>query len=61
MVDTAVAAAEQVETAQREEPAPQPLEEILPDKGHHSSQRMIDLQAVGIRSYVAEPDRGRRD
>src|SRR5215469_5301619 len=22
---------------------------------------MIDLQAVGLRSYVAEPDRGRRD
>jgi hypothetical protein len=22
---------------------------------------MIDLAAVGLRSYVAEPDRGRRD
>src|SRR5712692_1694504 len=26
-----------------------------------SNQTMVDLDAVGIRSYVAEPDRGRRD
>src|SRR6202030_2651832 len=31
------------------------------DKGDHSNQTMIDLAAVGLRSYVAEPDRGRRD
>ena len=40
---------------------PQPLEEIIADKGYHSNQTMVDLAAVGIRSYVAEPDRGRRD
>jgi transposase len=61
MIETTVAAAEQVETAQREAPDPQPLEEIVADKGYHSNQSMIDLQAVGIRSYVSEPDRGRRD
>src|ERR1700719_5409835 len=27
---------------------------------HHSNQIMIELEAVGLRSYVAEPDRGRR-
>jgi hypothetical protein len=37
--------------------APQPLEELIADKGYHSNQTMIDLDAVGIRSYVAEPDR----
>ena len=30
-------------------------------KGYHSNQTLIDLDAVGIRSYVSEPDRGRRD
>jgi hypothetical protein len=40
---------------------PQGLEEIIGDKGYHSNQTMRDLDAVGIRSYIAEPDRGRRD
>jgi len=30
------------------------------DKGYHSNQTMIDLAAVAVRSYIAEPDRGRR-
>jgi transposase len=61
MVETATAAAEQVEDAQTSVPEPQPLEEIIADKGYHSNQTMVDLDAVGIRSYIAEPDRGRRD
>jgi len=61
MVETAIAAADQIEDAQAEVQAPQPLEELIADKGYHSNQTMIDLDAVGIRSYVAEPDRGRRD
>jgi transposase len=60
IVETAIAAAEQVEEAQADVDAPQPLEEIIADKGYHSNQSMIDLDAVGIRSYIAEPDRGRR-
>ena len=60
IVETAITAAEQVEDAQAEVQAPQPLEEIIADKGYHSNQTMIDLEAVGLRSYVAEPDRGRR-
>ena len=39
----------------------QSLDEIVGDKGYHSNQTLIDLDAVGIRSYVSEPDRGRRD
>jgi transposase len=31
------------------------------DKGYHSNETMADLAAVGIRSYISEPDRGRRD
>src|SRR6266516_3100739 len=61
IVQTATAAAEQVEDAQADVTEPQPLEEIIADKGYHSNQTMVDLDAVGIRSYVAEPDRGRRD
>src|SRR5881296_3880734 len=61
IVETATAAAEQVEDAQAGVTDPQALEEIIADKGYHSNQTMVDLDAVGIRSYVAEPERGRRD
>ena len=61
IVETAIAAAEQVEDAQADVKEPQSLEEIIADKGYHSNGTMTDLEAVGIRSYVAEPDRGRRD
>jgi transposase len=61
IIETALAAAEQVEEAQAEVEEPQELEEIIADKGYHSNQTMIDLDTVDIRSYIAEPDRGRRD
>jgi transposase len=61
IVETAIAAAEQIEDAQTDVPEPQPLEEMIADKGYHSNQTMVDLDALGIRSYIAEPDRGRRD
>jgi len=37
------------------------LDEAVADKGYHSNGTMEDLEAIGTRSYVAEPDRGRRD
>ena len=61
IIETAIAAAEQIEDAQAEVQVLQALEEIVTDKGYHSNQTMIDFAAVGLRSYVAEPDRGRRD
>src|SRR6202162_2353583 len=61
IIETALAAAEQIEDAQAAVQAPELLAEIIADKGYHSNQTMIDLVAVGLRSYVAEPDRGRRD
>ncbi len=60
LVETAIAAAEQVEAAHATSPTPAALTEIVADKGYHSNQTMIDLEAVAVRSYVAEPDRGRR-
>ena len=61
IVETAIAAAVQVEDAQAAVDTPQSLDEIIADKGYHSNQTMVDLDAVQIRSYIAEPDRGRRD
>src|SRR5271167_2643875 len=61
IIETVIAAAEQIEDAQAEIQAPQPLAELIADKGYHSNQTMIELATVGLRSYVAEPDRGRRD
>jgi transposase len=58
---TLTAAAEQVEAAQVGVAKPQALEEAIADKGYHSNETVVDLEAVGIRSYIAEPDRGRRD
>jgi len=61
IVETAIAAVEQVEDAQAGVTEPQSLDEIIADKGYHSNQTMVDLDALDIRSYIAEPDRGRRD
>ena len=38
-----------------------PVEELVEDKGYHANQTMADYREIGIRSYVSEPDRGRRD
>jgi transposase len=61
LVETAIAAAEQVEAAHAATEDGDGLHEIVADKGYHSNATMVDLAAVGIRSYISEPDRGRRD
>jgi transposase len=61
IVETATAAADQIADAQVDVAEPQALDEIIADKGYHSNQTLIALDAVGVRSYIAEPDRGRRD
>ena len=55
--DTLIKAAEHVETVV---PDGDGLEEVVADKGYHSNQVMVDLEAVGVRTYISEPDRGRR-
>ena len=40
---------------------PRGVEEVVADKGYHSNDVAVDLQEMGVRSYVAEPDRGRRN
>jgi transposase len=57
-VETLIEAAEQIETVVPDGEGPV---EVVADKGYHSNQVMVDLEAVGLRSYIAEPDRGRRN
>jgi transposase len=33
-------------------------DEVVADKGYHSKQKMVELQTLGVRTYVSEPDRG---
>lgn len=56
--ETLIAAAERIEAVV---PDGDGLEEVVGDKGYHSNQELVDLEAVGVRSYISEPDRGRRN
>jgi len=40
---------------------PNPVEEMVADKGYHSNETMTDFVELEIRSYVSEPDRDNRD
>lgn len=57
MFETLTEAAQKVEEALPEGAG---VQEVVGDKGYHSTERMVDLQAVGLRSYVSEPNRGKR-
>ena len=37
------------------------LSEVVTDKGYHSNDTMRAFKELGIRSYISEPDRGRRN
>ena len=39
---------------------PDGLSEVVADKGYHSDRTLIALEDRGLRSYISEPDRGRR-
>ena len=36
------------------------IEEVVADKGYHSNDVVTDLSELGMRSYISEPERGRR-
>ena len=57
MVETLITAAEQVEAVL---PDGAGLAEVVGDTGYHSNETLVALAELGIRSYVSEPDRGRR-
>ena len=58
MVETLSTAVAQVETVL---PAAAGVTEIVADKGYHSNQTLTACVASGLRSYISEPDRGRRN
>jgi transposase len=63
--ETLIEAAEQIEAVCSDGNG---LQEVVGDKGYHSNQSLVDLEAVGVRSYISgvrsyisEPGRGRRN
>ena len=60
IAETVAIAVEQLAAAHAELARPATLTEVVADRGYHSNQTLSDLQAIGVRSYVAEPERGRR-
>ena len=40
---------------------PNGVEEVVADKGYHSNEVMLGLAEKEVRTYIAEPDRGRRN
>jgi transposase len=37
------------------------VEDVVADKGYHSNEVAAGLSELGVRTYIAEPDRGRRN
>ncbi len=58
MVETLIAAADQIETVLLADAG---LAQVVADKGYHSSETMVAFAEIGVRSYVSEPDWGRRN
>ena len=61
IVETVTAAADELEavaTVTDEHTAV--IDEIVADKGYHSNQTLVDLAQLDVRTYIAEPNRGRR-
>jgi len=62
---TLVEAAEQLEAAADEPDGVEEkvggIGEVIADKGYHSNRVLTDLKELGIRSYISEPEHGRRN
>ena len=56
MVDTLIEAADQVAAVD----GASGIAAVVGDKGYHSNETMVGFADLGVRSYVSEPDRGRR-
>src|SRR5215217_4179475 len=62
IADTLTAAAEALDAvAATTDGATAVIEEAVADKGYHSNQTLTDLAQLDVRTYIAEPDRGRRN
>ena len=38
-----------------------PVREVVTDQGYHSNETVLGLKELGLRGYLSEPDRGRRN
>ena len=56
MVETLIEAADQLAAVD----GASGVAEVVGDKGYHSNETMVGCADLGVRSYVSEPDRGRR-
>ena len=56
--ETLIEAAENVEKAK---PQTEVVKELVTDKGYHSNALLQDLAILGVRTYISEPARGRRN
>jgi transposase len=56
--ETLIEAAENVEKAK---PQTEVVKELVTDKGYHSNALLEDLAILGVRTYISEPARGRRN
>jgi transposase len=60
--DEAVAELIDVRSAEGKYPvAGDGIAEVVADKGYHSNQTMVGIKELGLRTYIAEPDRGARN
>jgi transposase len=61
IAETVTAAAEELEAvAVATDEHTAVIDEVVADKGYHSNQVLVDLATLDLRTYIAEPDRGRR-
>jgi transposase len=60
---TLVQAKTQIARVQKKTGACHPggMQEVVADKGYHSTPILQQLEAAGLRGYISEPDRGRRN
>jgi transposase len=64
VIDAAIAVAELIVEKTSEgkyEVHPDGVQEVVADKGYHSNDVVLGLAGMGVRTYIAEPDRGTRN
>jgi transposase len=57
MIETLITASEQIEAVL---PQSDGIKEVVADKGYYSTERIVDMEQIGLRSYVSEPKQRRR-
>jgi transposase len=64
VIDAALAVADLIAeqtTEGKYEVHPDGVQEVVADKGYHSNEVVLGLTEMAVRTYIAEPDRGRRN